>query len=100
MDLGRIDTSHCSFTRINQAGFVDVFDLRLENVQNLADCESKCLEWNQGLCRSYTFDNKQKHCYLSHASQKALGRSVLESLGPNLQSGEIDDCINCKNNLV
>jgi hypothetical protein len=94
-DLGRIDTSSCGFTRINQAGFVDVFDLRLDNIGRLTDCETKCLSWTQGICRSYTYDNAKKRCYLSHGSQKALGRSVLESLGPSLQSGEIDDCMSC-----
>ncbi|KAI6176263.1 hypothetical protein M3Y97_00779500 [Aphelenchoides bicaudatus] len=91
-----LDTTHCAFTRINQAGFVDIFDVRLNAVKTLADCESKCLEWHKGICRSYTYNQQSKQCFLSHASQKALGRSVLESLGKDLISGEIDDCFDCK----
>jgi hypothetical protein len=88
--------SHCSFTRINQAGFVDIFDERLSNVKSLTECEVECLDWSHGICRSYTYNSKEKQCFLSHSSQKALGRSVLESLGPYLTSGEIDDCMDCE----
>lgn len=93
---GNIDKSFCGFTRISQAGFVDVFDARLDDVKDLVDCESKCLAWNKGFCRSYTYDKSSKLCYISHANQKALGRSVLESLGENLSSGEVDDCLKCR----
>lgn len=57
------------------------------------------MDWNKGACRSYTYNKATKQCFLSHASQKALGRSVLENLGKDLSSGEIDDCINCKSFL-
>ncbi|KAI6214423.1 hypothetical protein M3Y94_00266600 [Aphelenchoides besseyi] len=90
----QFDKRNCNFIRINQAGFVDVFDERIDNIRNQQECESECLSWNKGHCRSYTYNKRTKHCYMSHASQKALGRSVLDSLSEDLSSGELNDCVN------
>ncbi|KAI6217042.1 PAN-1 domain containing protein [Aphelenchoides fujianensis] len=88
------DRQKCNFVRINQAGFVDVFDRRLSGIKDIQQCEAECLTWRYGTCRSYTYNKKTRHCFLSHANQKALGRSVLDSLSEDLSSGELDDCIN------
>ncbi|KAI6200731.1 hypothetical protein M3Y96_00765300 [Aphelenchoides besseyi] len=87
----QFDKRNCDFTRINQAGFVDVFDERLDNIRDQEECEAECLSWTNGHCRSYTYNKRTRHCYMSHASQKALGRSVLDSLSDELSSGELND---------
>ncbi|CAD5227238.1 unnamed protein product [Bursaphelenchus xylophilus] len=90
----RFDTRHCGFVRINQAGFVDIFDIRIEKIKDLSQCESICLDWRFGVCRAYTYNKKSKQCYISHNGQRATGRSVLETIDDNLAYGELDDCVN------
>ncbi|CAD5220494.1 unnamed protein product [Bursaphelenchus okinawaensis] len=90
----RFNTRNCGFTRINQAGFIDIFDSKIEKVQDLTQCENICLDWRFGTCRSYTYDKKTNSCYLSHNGQRATGRSVLETIDNNLAYGELEDCVN------
>lgn len=93
---GRFDLHSCGFIRLGQAGFVDMFDVRLANVKSVQKCEIICLDWRFGTCRSYTYNKVTKQCYINHATQRSSGKSVLENLDKNLVSGEIDDCVNCK----
>ena len=48
------------------------------------------------VCRSYTHSTELKLCYLSHQAPRAMGRSVLDSMGRDLSSGELDNCQQCE----
>uniref|UniRef100_A0A915EUC0 Protein SPT2 homolog n=1 Tax=Ditylenchus dipsaci TaxID=166011 RepID=A0A915EUC0_9BILA len=100
------DSTQCSFLRVNQAGFTDLFDVILDGVEAKGVCEQKCLDsmrFNQhsrkhsaAICRSYVYDTDSQKCYLSHVSQRAFGRNVLENINPNLFSGDLDNCMQFK----
>ena len=97
--LDQIDPSHCGFSRINQAGFVEPFSALLFQIRSPEQCQQACLSTilsqNSSICRSWTHDSSTNRCYLSHLALRGLGRNVLEQLGNGLSSGELDECMNC-----
>lgn len=94
--------------RVNKAGFVDTFDT-IVSAYNRDACEEQCLNAlsfttqsqlvTPTICRAYTFDSSKKKCYLSHLSQKQFGRNILDSMNENLSSGDLENCIQCMNNI-
>jgi hypothetical protein len=99
-----LEFSKCTFLRLSHAGFTDVFDVRLDAVADKSTCERICISWNQGTCRSYTYDKKSQRCYLSHTAPRLFGRRPMDNLNEDLAFGELDDCmhfsLNCKSDSL
>lgn len=93
---GHVDMHKCDFLRVNHAGFTDLFDVRLPGVKDTLACEHECVQWEKGICRSYTYDASERFCYLSHLSHHMVGRNVLDTLDRNLSSGNLDECTYCR----
>uniref|UniRef100_A0AC34Q2J7 Uncharacterized protein n=1 Tax=Panagrolaimus sp. JU765 TaxID=591449 RepID=A0AC34Q2J7_9BILA len=86
------DFSNCTVMKLNQVGYTDMFDVRLDAVADLSTCETICLSWKQGLCRSFTFDKREKRCFISHSTPKLFGWQPMMHLNDDLTFGEIDNC--------
>ncbi|KJH51856.1 PAN domain protein [Dictyocaulus viviparus] len=99
-----MSTSKCSFMRLTSAGFTDVYDKVLSNVDDVEECEMFCIEETKlsDPCRSYTYNTSSRFCYLSHQDGRSAGRSPLSNRNPSLIHGTLDDCIDfalkCRNN--
>ncbi|WKY04614.1 hypothetical protein Q1695_005544 [Nippostrongylus brasiliensis] len=98
--------SRCSFMRLGSAGFTNMHDEISENVGNVEECERICVMRSKlaDPCRSYTYDQSTKLCYLSHLDGRSSGRSPLSSQNSNLTHGSLDDCIDfalkCRNDVL
>ena len=79
-----------------QAGYIDVFDARLDAVSDFLTCEKICFAWQKGTCRSFTYDSKERRCYLSHTSPKIFGWNPMENMNSDYSFGEVDNCMKCK----
>ena len=101
--LEKIQNQKCQFARARNQGIRSVYDWRRTGVASARDCQEICLDWADGLCRSYTYDRSQNACYLSHVTSKTLkvpmapGGKVQfhKDREPGMEMGDLDNCVNC-----
>ncbi|VDN00760.1 unnamed protein product [Thelazia callipaeda] len=91
-----LNLAQCHFIRMQSSGFTNVFDERIAHVEDKDQCESLCLSWSSGNCRSFTYHQKTQLCYLSHSSSRTLNKNLAENYDPNLFTGDLEDCIQFK----
>lgn len=65
----------CRYDVQNDVMVISMDSLEFANVQN--DCQSLCDKTRFMTCRSYTFDSREKRCYLSGDDSVSLNKTVL-----------------------
>ena len=100
--LEKTPDQKCIFAKAKNQGMTSVYDWRRTGVASVDDCHSICMQWAEGMCRSYTFDRLQNICYLSHVSSRTASLLVGTEISFNrdhaagMEIGDLDDCVSCK----
>lgn len=94
-------SNRCNFLLKKREGMTKLYTMRQSGVVTALDCQHVCLEtMPTESCRHFTFDIDSRTCYTSHVTSAQAriyhGNSLISYNKESLESGDIDDCVDCK----
>uniref|UniRef100_A0A0N4Z938 Apple domain-containing protein n=1 Tax=Parastrongyloides trichosuri TaxID=131310 RepID=A0A0N4Z938_PARTI len=84
----------CIFQQYHNTWIGEKFIVKLLNIESVTSCEKHCLSTKSFECHSYSYDKKNKYCYLSDQLIKTINENIVKSPSNDIISGEMTNCIN------